>query len=352
MDRRVSPALILFVVIALTACSSEEAGETVPSAEGGDPSAVATTPATPQAAETGGAEGAVVAADAVLHYQAVYDGVVDVGVVRADGSEPRRLPGGPGNRWHPDWSPDGSEIVYDHQGTDEAAGIGVVGVEGGDDRTVVPCVDPCVALSHPAWSPDGGRIAYVGVEGPTEEYPEGVGYLGLHDLSADEQRRVLDTADPDFAVVSGNTPSFSPDGQQVVLGLMREDGDWSLATVALADGALAQVTDWGLGARPDWSPDGEWIVFQETENEPPSVQPGVGLYRVRPDGSGLEQLTEPEDAERDYYPRWLPDGSGILYSRCTSASSCETRLMAGDGTDDRSLFGELGEQTVHVALQP
>jgi Tol biopolymer transport system component len=39
-----------------------------------------------------------------------------------------------------------------------------------------------------------------------------------------------------------------------------------------------------LASSPEWSPDGEWIAFTDGENE-------ADLWVVRPDGTGLRQLT-------------------------------------------------------------
>jgi hypothetical protein len=64
------------------------------------------------------------------------------------------------------------------------------------------------------------------------------------------------------------------------------------------------------------APDGEWIVFQGHENEPPNLAVGVAIHRSRPDGSDREQLTTPDGSNRDYYPQWLPDGSAVIYNRC------------------------------------
>lgn len=291
--------------------------------------------------------------DLWLLFQAVFeDDEVDVGLVRADGSGADRLPGGPGNRWHPDWSPDGTRIAYDHDGPDGPAGIGVVGVAGDDDRVLAPCEGPCVAKQDPAWSPDGSSIALLALEGPTDEHPDGIGYLALLDVATGEERRILDSTELVEGIIGARTPRFSPDGRNLVMGVANADGAGALATLTVEGKDLKLLTDWGHGARPDWSPDSEWIVHQQIENEPPDVRPGVGLHRIRPDGTDLEQLTKPEDPARDYYPRYLPDGSAIVFSRCTDLWTCETRLIDPDGANDRSLFGELGRQTVHVALQP
>jgi hypothetical protein len=288
-----------------------------------------------------------------LLFQAVFDGdVVDLGLVRPDGSELQRLPEGPGNRWHPDWSPDGTQIAYDHDGPNGPAGISVVSVDGGDDRIVAPCDGPCVARQDPAWSPDGSSIAFVAAEGPTDEHPDGVGYLALLDVASGEERRIIDSSELDDDIVSGRAPRFSPDGQHIVMQAMRSDGAWALVTLTAEGQDLSRITDWGLGSRPDWSPDGEWIVFQGRENEPPDVTVGVAIHRIRPDGSDLQQLTTPEGTARDYYPRWVPASGAVIYNRCTSLWTCEARLIDPDGADDRLLLDGLGKQTVHFMWQP
>jgi TolB protein len=57
-----------------------------------------------------------------------------------------------------------------------------------------------------------------------------------------------------------------------------------------ADGrGLRQVTPWRLdaGDHPDWSPDGRRILFRAPEH----FFAGSNLWTVRPDGTGLKQLT-------------------------------------------------------------
>ncbi len=54
---------------------------------------------------------------------------------------------------------------------------------------------------------------------------------------------------------------------------------------------VRRLTPWALeaGGRPDWSPDGKRILFHSYSNRLGGV--GVNLYTVRPDGTGLTQVT-------------------------------------------------------------
>jgi len=56
------------------------------------------------------------------------------------------------------------------------------------------------------------------------------------------------------------------------------------------------------GSGPQWSPDGQWLTFSDTSNN---------VFKVRPDGSGLAQLTQ---GGSWVWPCFSPDGSKIVYS--------------------------------------
>jgi hypothetical protein len=273
----------------------------------------------------------------------------DLGLIRPDGTDNHRLPGGPGNRWHPDWSPDGMQIAYDWATPADVAEIAIVGLDGSGERSLLECVDPCFGNGGPAWSPDGRSIGFDGAEGPTPEHAGDLCYLAILNLDSGEARRFLEHEGCSYA---DSYLRFSPDGERVVF---QRQGPAGLAifTASIDGQEELQLTEWGLGVRPDWSPDGEWIVFMSVE---PETNPGraISLHRVRPDGTDLEHLTNPTGTIIDLYPRWLPDSSGIIFSRCpeVEAASCETRTISPDGSDDRLLLAPFTRHAVHVMWQP
>jgi Tol biopolymer transport system component len=285
-----------------------------------------------------------------IAYQALFDGAVDLGLVHADGSADHRLPGGPGNRWHPDWSPDGTQMAYDWNLPDDVSEIAVVNVDGSDDHVLLHCVDSCLGNGGPAWSPDGMSIAFDGAEGPTEEHAGDLCYLAILTLDSGAVNRFIEQPDCAFG---DSYLRFSPDGQRVVFQREGPEG-MALFTATLDGQEQQQLTDWGFGARPDWSPDGKWIVFMSTSEDGRDSELVVTLHRIRPDGTGLEALTGATgEPVRDVYPRYLPDGSGVLFNRCSSmGADCETRLIDVDGAHDRLLLEAMGRFEVHVVWQP
>lgn len=105
----------------------------------------------------------------------------------------------------------------------------------------------------------------------------------------------------------------SPDGRTLAYVRLEPAGDdwWANATIheigADGTGDRAVTTHPGPADGPEYSPDGTWIYFNTEQFEPGRAQ----VARVRPDGSGLEQLTT--DERVNWFPHLAPVGDLAVY---------------------------------------
>ena len=117
--------------------------------------------------------------------------------------------------------------------------------------------------------------------------------------------------------------------------------------VSNADGSGEQkLTEGYLDYNPVWSPDGQWIVFTSERNG------SADLYRMRPDGSGLERLTD--DPAYDDQATLSPDGNRIAFVTTRAEGKANlwildlktrqaTPLTSGAGGDFRPAWSPDGQ---------
>ena len=86
--------------------------------------------------------------------------VPDIWIVDADGTNPINLTNSPTSEQYPDWSPDGSRIVFWRRPASGAEQIWTMDANGSNQVNVSPTGAPygSGAPIYPAWSPDGTRI--------------------------------------------------------------------------------------------------------------------------------------------------------------------------------------------------
>jgi TolB protein len=79
-------------------------------------------------------------------------------------------------------------------------------------------------------------------------------------------------------------------------------------------GNQRQVTDLGgTSFCPYMSPDGKWIIFTtDFADTAAKGMPNFDLYRIHPDGTGLERVTA--SPMFDGFPMWSYDGKHLVFA--------------------------------------
>jgi Tol biopolymer transport system component len=325
-SRKLVIALTVTVVTAV-ACSSPGAGSPSPTVR---PIATA---ASTLAATTAPTPIAVLPGEPWIVYSQAYtdpEGVLGSGIllVRPDGPDPHLLL--TARAEHPDWSSDGKQIALVGEPAADVSEIWAVSAHGTDVETLVACVEaPCVGFAAPVWSPDGTRLAFQRYLQPAAKgYEDDQIAIEVLDLASGATRVVARSP----VVADGNYveyvyPRWSPDGTQIVFAVHRyptpptdENILSSSIAVVRADGSEVDapriVTEPALfGSYPDWSPDGQRIVFNTYPiGSFQDTTKAQNLYTVRPDGTGLTQVTHfGENDARAVEPTWTPDGKRIIF---------------------------------------
>jgi dipeptidyl aminopeptidase/acylaminoacyl peptidase len=263
----------------------------------------------------------------------VYQGPETLQRVRPDGTDLQDV-GAPGSApHHPDWSPDGRlAYVPDREGSVD---IWVSDADGDNARKLVDCTSPCGAAEDPAWSPDGTQLAFwTAPDGATQD-------IKIIETSTGET--VLTVRAP--VLYAPSQPRWSPDGLRlaVTVDILEPDGaDFrkigsrlGIIDLRAAKPRVEMITRPGLhAAYPDWSPDGDELVFMGGNLDPFSYE-GLpsNLYLIRPDGTDLKQITQlTADDPWAALPDWNDQTPGLLITLIHDARYYTLAKVAADGS--------------------
>src|SRR6266852_4745158 len=164
--------------------------------------------------------------------------------------------------------------------------------------------------THPSWSPDGSKIAFTSFRDARYQ---------LYVMNADgtDQHRVTNDLDWDAF------PSWTADGRQLVFQKATFDASGNVNSIEIwavnADGSGSQRNLAGSprdDETPAASPHGNMVAFARFGGV------GSSLFVMRQDGTGLRQLTaSPTGDSADFRPDWSPDGNRIVFLHGTDADN-------------------------------
>lgn len=97
----------------------------------------------------------------------------------------------------------------------------------------------------------------------------------------------------------------------------------------------------GINSQAAFSADGQWLVFRNENGGQ------IDLYRIRPDGSDLQQLTS--DAASDDAPDWSPDGSRVVFISDRDGNPEIYTLAIGDLSLQRLTDSPESEDSPHFS---
>jgi Tol biopolymer transport system component len=238
-----------------------------------------------------------------ISYCSNESGAFEIWTMNGDGSGQAQLTKLGGSSTFPDFSPDGSTIVFDGtSGTDTHTEILTVDTATG--ATVTPltsCASGKAGCSNqfPAWSPDGTKVAYIHA----------------------------DDADANGNAINAQVWVMNADGSNA----------HALTTDAPEKGQL-----------PDWSPDGTQIAYAS------GAAGSGGIWVMNADGSDPHQLAGCSASDATPCPSgdlfgtaWSPDGTQIAYlSVNADGSDRPVMIMNADGTNAHRLLAATSVQFV------
>ncbi len=211
----------------------------------------------------------------------------------------------PGGACQPNWSPDGSQLVFispcDRNREEYADSlIYIINADGTGQRQL-----PSRAGDRdPVFSPDGSRVAF------TSSRENGRPQIYAVDLASNEVTNLSNLTS------RAEQPTWSPDGRYIIF-ILNSNQLWYKDLESGAIGKVSQSDDRDNGL-PVWSPTGDRILFlQQSVNSasPPYFQVIFWDSAPSPTGNGLPEIkftTQVVMAMRD--PANSPDGQWVAYS--------------------------------------
>jgi TolB protein len=178
----------------------------------------------------------------------------------------------------------------------------------------------------PRFSPNRQEITYM-------SYESGQPQVYLLQIETGQRELVGNFPGMTFA------PRFSPDGQRVIMSLLRDDGNSNIFTMDLRSRTTTRLTsDDSIDTSPSYSPDGKQITFTSDRGG------GSGrsqIYVMNADGSNQHRISFGNGVYST--PVWSPRGDLIAFTKQTGGEF-QIGVMHTDGSGERILTSAFQEE--------
>ena len=224
--------------------------------------------------------------------------IAQLTTIGIDGSDRRVVYETPNSLEAPNWSPDGKWLVCNGGGS-----LWRIAADGRGQPEKIPTGDVKNANNDHVLSPDGKTI-----------YFSAAAHIYAVPFAGGQPRRVSNEQ-PAARKFKYFLHGVSPDEKTLAYVGAEVAGDdpfgrLDLYTIPAAGGPDTRLTD---TPAPDdgseYSPDGKWIYFNSELNA--KVPGHAQCFRMRTDGTGIEQLTH--DERVNWFPHISPDGKWVVY---------------------------------------
>ncbi len=198
-------------------------------------------------------------------------------IVDVDSGDIVPLPTAPGGDFDPSWSPVGDKIVFTSLREDGVLSIYLLDLT---DNSVSRFGDPEGRYNaYPDWSPDGSAIVYIGPDNR------------IYAMSLDASQNIpLVIGGGNF---NNYDPFWSPDGSVIYFSRTRTDETTGVSTLwavpySVAGGMAVEISNSSQVIDPSLSPDGFWLAFKSW------VSGSHDIHLMRSNGVNRELLvTDP-----------------------------------------------------------
>jgi Tol biopolymer transport system component len=201
-------------------------------------------------------------------------------VMNADGGDQQRLTTLGTSPGFPDWSPDGSQIVFHANRGDGNFDLFLMNADGSNIRRLTSTGSQI----QPRWSPDGQRIAFVWYQTTAPPSSTTGGRIAIINTDGTGFRILTHSS------LSDGSLTWSPDGSRIAFATFASLGGsmqgYAVLAIMNADGSgVRTLENTMFVGTPDWSWSGGRIYFSSNAS-------GMGMiYSIRSDGRDQRRVT-------------------------------------------------------------